>query len=210
MTWPEEVHALHEEASRTHFLDVWTREAILARLGPQPEHATIVDLGCSTGYLLEELRHAYPAARLIGIDLFAAGLVKAKELVPDAELIQADARDLPLDSGAVRVLVSANMLEHVDDDRRAIAEIHRVLVPGARAVLVVPAGPSTYDYYDRFLGHERRYAHGELAEKARSGARRARDRRGSWMRCAPRMCKRARGCFATPREFPVRGRAVRH
>jgi len=53
-------------------------------------------------------------------------------------------------------------------------------------------------------------AHGELAEKARSGARRARDRRGSWMRCAPRMCKRARGCFATPREFPVRGRAVRH
>jgi hypothetical protein len=34
MTWPEEVHALHEEASRRHFLDVWTREAILARLGP--------------------------------------------------------------------------------------------------------------------------------------------------------------------------------
>jgi hypothetical protein len=32
---------------------------------------------------------------------------------------------------------------------------------------VVPSGPSTYDYYDRFLGHERRYARGELAAKAR-------------------------------------------
>jgi hypothetical protein len=34
-------------------------------------------------------------------------------------------------------------------------------------VLVVPASPGSYDYYDRFLGHERRYARGELAAKAR-------------------------------------------
>ena len=32
---------------------------------------------------------------------------------------------------------------------------------------MVPAGPGTYDYYDRFLGHERRYARGELAAKCR-------------------------------------------
>ncbi len=32
---------------------------------------------------------------------------------------------------------------------------------------MIPAGPGTYDYYDRFLGHERRYANGELAGKAR-------------------------------------------
>jgi hypothetical protein len=34
-------------------------------------------------------------------------------------------------------------------------------------VLVVPADPGSYDYYDRFLGHERRYARSELARKAR-------------------------------------------
>jgi len=34
-------------------------------------------------------------------------------------------------------------------------------------VLVVPSGPGTFDYYDRFLGHERRYGRGELAGKAR-------------------------------------------
>jgi hypothetical protein len=35
-------------------------------------------------------------------------------------------------------------------------------------VIVVPVGPGNYDYYDRFLGHERRYARGELAGKGTS------------------------------------------
>ena len=52
-------------------------------------------------------------------------------------------------------------------DRRALAEIKRVLRPGAAAVLVIPSGPGLYDYYDRFLHHERRYARGEMADKAR-------------------------------------------
>ena len=42
-----------------------------------------------------------------------------------------------------------------------------MLRPGAAAVLVIPTGPGLYDYYDRFLHHERRYARGEMADKAR-------------------------------------------
>ena len=61
--------------------------------------------------------------------------------------------------------MSANLLEHIPDDRRALARSAACCRPGSRAVFVVPAGPGTYDYYDRFLGHERRYARGELAEK---------------------------------------------
>ena len=43
-----------------------------------------------------------------------------------------------------------------------------MLKPGALAAIVVPAAPTLYDYYDRMLGHERRYAHGELPRKARA------------------------------------------
>jgi len=165
VNWSDELEELHEESSRTHFIDVWTRRAMLARIGPLGTNPVVIDVGCSTGYLLEDLRRAMPTARLIGVDLVAQGLRKARQNVPDAELLHADVCDLPLADASVDAVVSANLLEHVSDDQKALAEIARIMRPGARAVVVVPAGPGNYDYYDRFLGHERRYARGELARK---------------------------------------------
>jgi SAM-dependent methyltransferase len=166
VNWSADLEELHEESSRDHFIDVWTRRAMLARMGSLPQHPTVLDVGCSTGYLLEDLRSAIPEVRLIGVDLVAGGLRKAHQNVPEATLLQADACALPLDDASVDATLSANLLEHVPDDTRALAEIFRILRPGARAVIVVPVGPRNYDYYDRFLGHERRYASGELARKA--------------------------------------------
>lgn len=170
VNWSEELERLHEESSRDHFIDVWTRRAILERLGDLSPAATVLDLGCSTGYLLEDLRGWRPQATLWGLDLVGAGLRKAHERVPDARLLRADACQLPLAERSVDAICSANLLEHVPDDRRALREIARVLRPGGRAAIMVPAGPGTYDYYDRFLGHERRYGRGELAGKARAAA----------------------------------------
>jgi len=162
-----ELEELHAEESRDHFIDVWTRRAMLERLGPLPSGGVVADLGCSTGYLLEDLRTAHPDAQLVGVDLVDSGLRTAHGAVPDALLLQADVCALPLQDASVDAAMSANLLEHVPDDECALAELCRVLAPGARGVLVVPAGPETYDYYDRFLGHERRYGRGELADKAR-------------------------------------------
>jgi SAM-dependent methyltransferase len=168
VNWSDDLEALHEESSRDHFLDVWTRNALMdsmSALGDGPP-ATILDAGCSSGYLLEDLRQRLPAATLLGVDLIAAGLRRAHGLVPDAQLLLADVCDLPIDDGTVDVVLSANLLEHVPDDVGALAEFLRILRPGGIAAVVVPAGPGTYDYYDAFLGHERRYARGELAGKA--------------------------------------------
>jgi SAM-dependent methyltransferase len=167
VNWSDELELLHEESSRSHFIDVWTRGSMLSRLGTLPAGPVIADLGCSTGYLLEDLRDVYAGATLVGVDLVGSGLRKAHVNVPDARLVQADLCDLPLGQASVDAIVSANVLEHVPDDRAALAEIRRILRPGSPAVLVVPAGPRIYDYYDRFLGHERRYSRGELALKAR-------------------------------------------
>jgi SAM-dependent methyltransferase len=165
VNWSDDLEALHSESSRDHFLDVWTRTALLDAIdGLDPR--IVLDAGCSSGFLLEDLRSRYPDATLLGVDLVAAGLRRAHALVPDAQLLLADVCHLPIEDGSVDAVLSANLLEHVPDDVAALAEIHRVLRPGGLAAIIVPAGPGTYDYYDRFLGHERRYARGELAHKA--------------------------------------------
>ncbi len=166
VNWSEELEGLHEESSRDHFLDVWTRRAMLSRLQGPARLQVLADIGCSSGYLLEDLRAGYPGATLIGVDLIAAGLRKAHTLVPQARLLQADACALPLRDESVDAALSANLLEHIADDALGLSELRRVLRPGGRAVVVVPSAPRLYDYYDRFLGHERRYGRGELARKA--------------------------------------------
>lgn len=167
LNWSEDLEVFHQESSRDHAIEVLTRMVMIDRLGPLPEVPIVVDLGCSTGYLLEDLERRLPHARLVGIDMVMSGLVAAGQVVSRASRVRGDACRLPLPDASVDGLASANLLEHVPDDRAALAEIFRVLRPGTVAVLVVPTAPGLYDYYDKFLHHERRYGRGELAGKAR-------------------------------------------
>jgi SAM-dependent methyltransferase len=166
VNWSADLERLHADASRDHFIDVWTRQSMLAGLDDLPASPVILDLGCSSGYMLEDLQTAHPDALLVGVDLIGSGLCTAHTHVPAARLLQADACSLPIEDATADGAVSANLLEHVPDDLAALVELRRVLRPRARAALVVPYGPTTYDYYDRFLGHQRRYARGELARKS--------------------------------------------
>jgi SAM-dependent methyltransferase len=168
VNWSEDLEEFHEESTRDHPIEVLTRTTMIRLLGELSPTATIVEVGCSTGYLLEDLRRTFPSAGVFGFDLIASGLHKAHLALPDCPVAQADACELPVADDCADAVMSVNLLEHVPDDRRALGEIKRILRPGAAAVLVIPAGPSLYDYYDRFLHHERRYAQHELAEKARA------------------------------------------
>ncbi len=169
VNWSAELEELHDDATRDHWIDVRTRGALVDAVATAVHPgAVIVDLGCGSGHLLDDLRARFPQAFLVGIDAVPEGLAKARRRVPGAELILADVTTLPLGDATVDVAVSANLLEHVEDDGRALAELARILRPGGRAALVVPAGPGLVDYYDQALGHVRRYARGELAGKARA------------------------------------------
>jgi SAM-dependent methyltransferase len=165
--WSAELEALHEAAGRDHPIDRLTRTAVLALLNQAGLAATsvIADVGCSAGRLLAELRDAWPCAVLVGLDAEAAGLTRAHQTVPTAALFRASVMDLPFGDASLDALTALNVLEHLPDDTAALREIARALRPGARAVLVVPANPALYDYYDAHLRHERRYRRRELAEK---------------------------------------------
>jgi SAM-dependent methyltransferase len=50
-----------------------------------------------------------------------------------------------------------NVLEHVPDPHRALANLHHVLSPGGRAVILVPQHPRLYNSLDAALDHRERY-----------------------------------------------------
>lgn len=60
-------------------------------------------------------------------------------------------------------IVLVNVLEHIEDDRAVMRRLAAVSWPGARVVLIVPAGPFAYGSIDRALGHFRRYSRSSLA-----------------------------------------------
>ena len=55
--------------------------------------------------------------------------------------IQADLGDLPLRDGEIDVVITSHVLEHIPDDRRAMAELARVMRPGGTAIVMVPFDP---------------------------------------------------------------------
>ncbi len=62
--------------------------------------------------------------------------------------------------------VAFNVLEHIADDARALAEMASLVRPGGCVILLVPAFPSLYGPTDRNLGHYRRYRPAALAALA--------------------------------------------
>jgi SAM-dependent methyltransferase len=61
-----------------------------------------------------------------------------------------------------------NVLEHVADDVRALAEIERALAPGGRVVVFSPAGRRMMSAMDLGMAHFRRYGRRELSRRARA------------------------------------------
>ncbi|WP_165837218.1 methyltransferase domain-containing protein [Phenylobacterium hankyongense] len=75
-----------------------------------------------------------------------------------------DSEQLEAQDGAFNVVVASNILEHADDDRRALAELKRVLSPGGRLIITVPlvqGWESTYENPSVRTEEERAHHFGE-------------------------------------------------
>lgn len=132
-----------------------------------PEVRTFLEVGCGNGFVLSGLQTRRPDLRIAGTDLYAEGLRTARARLPHVPLVQADAYHLPIAQQYDAVGIF-DVLEHVDDDRRVLDELFRVLRPGGGLLVTVPQHRSLWSPMDDLACHRRRYARRELVEKVES------------------------------------------
>ncbi len=163
--WTDELTSFHEEAAGgDHFIDLASRDHALAQLKKHLNGScpVILEVGCSSGFMLRHIQEEMPGARLMGADYVVGPLLKLAGQTPHIPLLQFDLTQCPLPTGSVDAVVMLNVLEHIQDDAAALRQVHRILKPGGIAVIEVPAGPHLYDAYDRLLMHHRRYSYSAL------------------------------------------------
>jgi SAM-dependent methyltransferase len=169
--WTDDLTIFHENtAGSGHYIDVASREHAVYSLQKhvRPARPTILEVGCSSGLLLQILRERLPDAVLLGADYVKGPLECLSQRMPRIPLLQFDLTSCPLPSGCVDAVVALNVLEHIEDDSAALAQLHRILKRGGIAVIEVPAGPHLYDLYDKELLHFRRYRMAELSKMVRA------------------------------------------
>jgi SAM-dependent methyltransferase len=76
-----------------------------------------------------------------------------------------DACDLNAYRSALDTVICLNVIEHIDDDVRALQNLRSCLKCGGRAIVLVPQGAAAFGSIDRVLGHHRRYSKHDLRHK---------------------------------------------
>ena len=134
----------------------WYRErrAVLERLlGTIDSPGRALDIGAACGGNTRVLqKYGWQATAL---DFSSTGPMICRQRGVPA--IRADATRLPHRSGSMDLVIAYDILEHIGDDGAVAREVHRVLKPGGRFLVAVPADPTLWSVHDEAVGHCRRY-----------------------------------------------------
>jgi malonyl-CoA O-methyltransferase len=102
-------------------------DKLLAQVIKGAQPATVLDVGCGTGYMTGKLRDHFPYARIIGLD-FAQGMLDvACDKHEGIEWVLADGHQLPFADGSSDMLVSNLAYQWAGDLSRVFAEARRML-----------------------------------------------------------------------------------
>jgi SAM-dependent methyltransferase len=139
--------------------------------------ARVLEIGCGTGANLRAGRSKWAAG--VGIDLEMRALAFCKDLAA----VQADAlAPLPFADATFDGFIMLDVLEHLLEPNVLVRETGRVLTAGGAVVVMVPAGPELWSYWDEMHGHQRRYTKSTLAAVFGNGWRlQALEYSFSWM-----------------------------
>ena len=162
----EDEHGSHtrNRLSRAPRFNAWMADVVRPFCGQR-----VLEIGSGTGNLTREL---VPRDLYFASDINPLYLDSLKGLTHDRPYLHVTLTDVtraetfPQVPGGFDTVVCLNVIEDVEDDRGALANIRRVLAPDGRAIVLVPHGPQIQGTLDEALGHRRRYTTESLQQLA--------------------------------------------
>jgi SAM-dependent methyltransferase len=129
-------------------------EAALSAFVPAGGAARLLDVGSADGPSVGWLRDR--VAHPVALDLDRRGLAPGG--------VCGSALELPFAPASFDVVAAFDVVEHCEPESRAMGELARVLVPGGRLLLAVPAYQWAWSSHDDHNGHLRRYTKRRLLD----------------------------------------------
>jgi ubiquinone/menaquinone biosynthesis C-methylase UbiE len=143
------------EQSYWWFVGVRAMVASLLALGVNKKNlGKVLDVGCGTGVLLDQLQTC--SEEVFGVDISQEAL-RYCSLRGHKKLLLSDASTMPFSSEYFDVITGIGIIEHLDDDHAFLVEMKRLLKPNGVMVLLTSSFPYLWSMHDTANEHKRRY-----------------------------------------------------
>ena len=163
---PEEYQVMYE-VEDSYWWYVGMRSIFISLLDGHYKARTdlkILDAGCGTGAMLS---HLTPYGKVFGVDISSDAIRFAmKREVRGCELIQSSLTDLPFEHEVFDLVTSFDVICCIDEHGLAFQELSRVLKPGGRMILNLPAYNPLRSEHDLAVHIKRRYTRSDVAQEA--------------------------------------------
>lgn len=156
--------ALWEQISLVEDRHWWFtgRREIIAHLVSTllPDGASVLDIGCGTGFMLEALAGKYD---VWGLEPDASVRRRSRSAIRD-HVLPGDTRDLSMLKGRqYDIVMLLDVVEHIEHDVEALRAAASAIAHGGRLLITVPANPDLWSAHDERNGHFRRYTSDSLS-----------------------------------------------
>src|SRR5262245_60378796 len=158
-------YATEAEAEATHWWFIGRRRLFAREIERSglPPTSRVLDVGTSTGANLRLLRDR-GFQRIDGLDFSEEAIRFCREKGLGL-VLKGDICQMPFGDESFDLVLATDIIEHVDDDLAALGEIVRVLRPGGKVLITVPAFPMLWGLQDRVAQHKRRYLRRQLVNR---------------------------------------------
>ncbi|TGV02569.1 class I SAM-dependent methyltransferase [Flavivirga rizhaonensis] len=149
---------------KNHFWFKARRKYILQLLNTYSKNSSILDIGCSSGILLNELINiGFDSSNLFGIDISPKAIKNCKKNGIENAYVM-DAQNILLNK-KFDIIIASDCLEHIKNDEEAIKNWFNLLKPNGFLYVFVPAYNMLWSNHDVANMHYRRYTKNELTKK---------------------------------------------